>query len=103
MKLTFIICLLMGFILTYSVFSQTTSTSPIPSPRVDHTNDKIIAKDKTSFWQIIKNGGVVMIPLGLISVLGMGLIFDGFARFSKKNTTPTPLVHSLENALSNGQ
>src|SRR3989338_4846823 len=44
-----------------------------------HEDEKKTSKDKT-FIDVLKDGGIVMYPLGLLSVVMVTLILDGFYR-----------------------
>lgn len=51
-------------------------------------------QDKT-FFQVLKQGGVVMIPLGLTSIVMVALIIDGFMRLRNSKMAPVELVEQL--------
>jgi biopolymer transport protein ExbB len=55
---------------------------------------------KETFWQTVKNGGIIMIPLTLISVWCLTLIIEGFIRIRLVNFAPVDVVRQLKQAFS---
>ncbi len=80
-----------------SVASGTTTAS-IDKKEGDN---KKHGKDKT-FWDVIKDGGVIMIPLGMISVFMVGLLIDSFMRLRNVKLAPPDLVQALRGQFKNG-
>jgi biopolymer transport protein ExbB len=60
------------------------------------------AVQNKSLWEQIKEGGLIMIPIGLCSVLTLYLIVDGSVRTSSKKVMPPEYVAELRNTFSAG-
>jgi biopolymer transport protein ExbB len=60
------------------------------------------AVQKTSLWERIKEGGFIMIPIGLCSVLTLYLVADGVVRTSPKSALPPEHVAALKNLFRSG-
>ena len=58
-------------------------------------------KDKT-FFQVLKEGGIVMIPLAAVSVYMLTLIIDSVRRIQNKVVCPPDLVNHLRSQFSAG-
>lgn len=72
-----------------------------PSPAPDATGAAPAAQGKT-LWEQIKEGGWVMIPIGLCSVFTVYLIGDGIIRTSRKKVAPPDHEESLKNFFRSG-
>ena len=60
------------------------------------------AVHKKTLWEKIKEGGIMMVPLGLCSVLTVYLIWDGVLRTSKKRTCPEDQLGVVKNLFREG-
>jgi len=58
-------------------------------------------RDK-SFFQVLVEGGFVMIPLAVCSALALALITDGFIRIRNLRVAPPALVEQIRNAFRAG-
>ena len=56
--------------------------------------EKSAGADKT-FWQVIQQGGIMMIPMGLTSVVMIALVIDSFTRLRNDKMAPPALVEQL--------
>jgi biopolymer transport protein ExbB len=54
------------------------------------------AVQKTSLWERIKEGGIIMYPIGFCSVLTLYLVVDGVLRTSQKNALPPQHIAALK-------
>ena len=86
--------------------AATPTTAPAASGAATTTTDKKEGdkkqeKDKT-FWELLQDGGIVMYPLGLISVLMVGLLIDSFMRLRNVKLAPLDLVQFLREQFQKG-
>jgi biopolymer transport protein ExbB len=87
-------------------FAQTPGTpgagSPAPAAPAEVTQEQ--AKDHSkSLWEHIKEGGPVMIVIGICSVATLYLIVDGLMRYTNfKKTIPTEHVEALKSLFRSG-
>ena len=65
------------------------------------TGEKAAPKDKT-FFEVIKQGGFMMIPLGLTSVLMFTLVMDAAIRLRNAKLAPPVLIESLKRHFKEG-
>lgn len=72
-----------------------TAQEPAASPANAKEDAKPAVHNK-SLWEQIREGGLVMIPIGLCSVLTVYLIWDGVLRTSSKRVMPPEQVDSLK-------
>ena len=63
--------------------------------------EKIAAKDKT-FWDVIKQGGLMMIPIGLTSTLMISLVLDAALRLRNDRLAPPVLIGALRRHFQEG-
>jgi biopolymer transport protein ExbB len=84
----FIAC---GMLLSFAGAQQ-----PAPSPAAGAAGDTKPAVHKKSLWEQIKEGGWVMFPIGLCSVLTVYLIWDGVVRTSPDKVMPPEHVENLK-------
>ena len=63
--------------------------------------EKVAPKDKT-FWDVIKQGGFMMVPIGLTSVLMISLVIDAALRLRNAKLAPPILVESLQRHFQEG-
>ncbi|HEY8899791.1 MAG TPA: MotA/TolQ/ExbB proton channel family protein [Chthoniobacterales bacterium] len=57
---------------------------------------------KKTLWTVLKEGGVIMIPIGLVSVGMCSLIVLGFLTLSRKKLVPDDQVAALRNYFTQG-
>jgi biopolymer transport protein ExbB len=74
--------------------------APPEGAEVAGTTEEVVAKE-TSLWGIIKQGGITMFPLGLLSVAGIGLIIYGFMIVRTDKMLKLELVPQLQDDLTN--
>lgn len=67
-----------------------------PAPAAGDSAGPVVQKE--TFWQTLKNGGIIMIPMGLISMWCVALIIEGFVRIRLVNFAPVELVKPLKQA-----
>lgn len=63
------------------------------------TTEEVVARE-TTLWGIIKQGGITMFPLGLLSVAGIGLIIYGFTIVRADKMLKPELVPQLQDELN---
>ncbi|MDQ6861051.1 MAG: MotA/TolQ/ExbB proton channel family protein [Verrucomicrobiota bacterium] len=81
------------FLFLTSVFAQA------PSPAAGTNAEGVHAK---TLWEQIKEGGWVMVPIGLCSVATMYLIGDGIIRTSRKRVAPVTQEQSVKSLFRQG-
>ena len=99
-----IIALLLGF-LSFVPNSQA-QESPAPTEQTASQNQGEPAgpakhNDKT-FFEVLKEGGIVMIPLAAVSVYMLTLIIDSVRRIQNKVVCPPDIVNLLRSQFSAG-
>ncbi len=77
-----------GLVLTAALHAQ--EAEPAPS------DGEAVVYNK-SLWHQIQEGGWVMIPIGLVSVLTVYLIGDGFLRTSREKVLPSEQIEAVKN------
>ncbi len=90
MKWKFLIALLL--LLAPALRAQEAEASPAPA----------VAEHKTLF-ETLEEGGWVMIPIGLCSILTLYLIVDGVSRTSRKKAMPPEHLETLRGCFRAGQ
>jgi biopolymer transport protein ExbB len=85
-------------------FAQTPATPAAPAPAAPAEVTQDQAKDHSkSLWVHIKEGGPVMIVIGICSVATLYLIVDGLMRYTNfKKTIPTEHVEALKSLFRSG-
>ena len=84
--------------------ASTPATSPAASGTTTDKKEgdkKHSGKDKT-FIDVLKDGGIIMYPLGLISVLMVGLLIDSSIRLRNVKLAPPDLVQFLREQFQKG-
>jgi biopolymer transport protein ExbB len=94
---------LLGFL---AIVSKVGAQEPAPtaSPAAQSEQSATPAahtKDKT-FFQVLKDGGIVMFPLGAVSVYMLTLIIDSLRRIQNKVVCPPDIVNHLRSQFSAG-
>ncbi len=56
-------------------------------------------ENKETMWDLILNGGLIMIPLGLASLLALALGLERFIMLNKERILPATFVEGLAAAL----
>ena len=85
-----------------AVFELTAQTPPAaPAATPAAKVEKKAGGDKT-FWQVIQQGGFMMIPLGLTSVTMIALVIDGFMRLRNDKLAPPALVEQVRSQFRTG-
>jgi biopolymer transport protein ExbB len=76
--------------------AQTPEAAPpaSPAPTAAPAATKPPANDKT-FWQVVLQGGIMMIPMGLTSVTMIALVIDGFMRLRNEKLAPPQIVENM--------
>jgi biopolymer transport protein ExbB len=90
--LTFNLFLAVWMLLSFAAAAQTQQPPADAKPAVQNK----------SLWEQICEGGIIMIPIGLCSVLTLYLIVDGSVRTSSKKVMPPEHVVALRNTFSVG-
>ncbi len=54
-------------------------------------------------WELLKSGGILMIPLGLLSVISLGIIAERFWLLRKERVSPRHLVAQVWSWFKKGQ
>ena len=83
----------------WSIAQQTPTASPEAAregTRIDETQD--VGKT-TTLWGVVKQGGVIMFPLGLLSVGAIGLIVYGFITVQESKMLHPELLPDLRDQL----
>jgi biopolymer transport protein ExbB len=70
-------------------------------PAAPAVTEKAPEHDKT-LWETIKEGGVIMIPLGLTSLVMLALIIDAFMRLQNTKLAPPALAERLRTTFRHG-
>ena len=97
--------LLMGFVLLVGAWSAYTQEAAAPAEGADAPQGgEVVAKTeeigkKTTFWGLVKQGGWTMVPLGMISVAGIGLIIYGTITSQESKMLRPDLVPLLQDQL----
>jgi len=58
------------------------------------------ATQKTTLWQVVLKGGIWMVPLGILSMAGVGLTVNNFMMLQRKKLTRDELLPSLLDQLA---
>src|ERR1051325_1448259 len=82
------------FIVGFAVLELRAQSQPEASAPAAAKSEKPSAKDKT-FWEVIQQGGFMMIPLGLTSVTMIALVIDGLVRLRNDKLAPPALVDQV--------
>jgi biopolymer transport protein ExbB len=91
---------LAGFVmLTAGLYAQAPAT-PAPAP-ADSNKEEPAVHTKT-LWEQIREGGWVMIPIGVCSVMTLYLIGDGLIRTGAKSIQPKKHVDMIKSAFRQG-
>jgi len=93
MKLKILYLAALTFLTALLFISAALAQSPTPAAGDGHAADGVHTK---TLWEQIKEGGWVMIPIGLCSIGTLYLIGDGFARTSAKRTAPAGHEQSIK-------
>ena len=86
-------------------WAQEEGTEPAPAPAEEApapapaAEEEAPAPKKTTLWTTVKDGGLVMIPIGMFSVAMVVLIVEQFLRFSKKRFLPQPVIQGITKAI----
>lgn len=75
--------------------------TPAAAPTAAPAAEKPASSDKT-FWQVIKQGGIMMIPLGLTSVTMIALVIDSLLKLRNDKMAPPDLVEQLRSQFRTG-
>ncbi len=54
-------------------------------------------------WELLKQGGVVMYPLGLCSLITVGIFIERLFRFARADRSPQQVLARAEQALASGK
>ncbi|MFW5894095.1 MAG: hypothetical protein ACOCUY_03065, partial [Verrucomicrobiota bacterium] len=79
--------------IAHSLAQQTDEQAPAGA------TEQVADEGGTSLWGIIRQGGVIMFPLGLLSVIAGGLAIYGGIATQEKKMLPLDLVPSLQENL----
>lgn len=74
---------------------EAAAPAPAATAEVAHKKDK-------TFFEVIRDGGVVMIPLGLVSMYMVALIMDSLRRIRNNVVCPPETVNLLRSQFSSG-
>jgi biopolymer transport protein ExbB len=77
-----------------SLHAQEAAPGEGPSAKSTHGN--------RTLWTVIKDGGVIMIPIGLVSVTMCSIIAIGFITLKRKRLVPDEQVEALRNYFTQG-
>ena len=58
-------------------------------------------ENKETMWDLILNGGLIMIPLALASLLALALGLERFIMLNKERILPATFVDGLDNSIDN--
>jgi len=90
---------LAGFVLlTAGLYAQAPAT-PAPAPPEANKEEAVHTK---TLWEQIREGGWVMIPIGICSVMTLYLIGDGLIRTGAKSIQPKKHVDMIKSAFRQG-
>src|SRR5437867_2477559 len=83
---------------TLTLLAQAPPAAPAaPAAKVE----KHAGSDK-KFWEVVLQGGFMMIPLGLTSVTMVALVIDGFMRLRNDKMAPPALVEQVRSQFRTG-
>ena len=93
--------LIVGIIFTLSYYGlmDTWAQSTTPAPTVQKTEKIDKFESKTTFWGLVKKGGLTMFPLGFLMAATIGLTIYGFIATQEKKMMQTQLLPSIQNSL----
>ena len=86
--------LLFVFTLTAGLAVAQEAPAAAEAPKAAHANKTL--------WTVIKEGGVIMIPIGLVSAAMCSLIVLGFITLRRKKLVPDDQVAALRNYFTHG-
>jgi len=61
-----------------------------------------VSKKRETVWSLIVKGGIVMIPLGLCSVIGLGISIERFISLRRSKIVPPEFIGRLMETLQSG-
>lgn len=96
-KVQLLALLLSSAILLFPALAPAQEASATPAPAAAAGGHGGGHGSSKTLWEQIKQGGWVMIPIGVCSVLTLYLIVDGVLRTSKKRVLPEAQVDAIKN------
>ena len=91
-----------ALLLSFSLPSAAQDAAASPSPPADDTKPAVPAVQKKTLFEQIKEGGWVMIPIGLCSVFTVYLIGDGVIRTGRRRAAPSQHEQALKGLFRQG-
>jgi len=84
---------------TFAYHALAQEAAPAPAAAAAATTEEVKPETKTTLWQTIKTGGIIMFPLGLLSVAMIALGVYGFI-ITPENKMLTPaLIPGIQESL----
>ncbi len=100
------------FLLTSNILHAQEAAAPAPAPapaaaaptgaETEKKEEKPSKDADKTFLELLKQGGVMMIFLGLASVVMVALVFDGFRRLRNSKLAPPDLLNNLRMYFQSG-
>ena len=88
------------FALSYYCFMTTWAQDAAPtSQTVQKTEQVSNFQSKTTFWGLVKKGGIYMVPLGFLLIATIGLTIYGFIATQEKRMLQSHLMPGIQNSL----
>src|SRR5262245_20480520 len=92
--------LLLAGVVTTVVRAQSLAPPSVPAPGVAEPSTTIPSKN---LWDVIKAGGILMIPIGFCSVLTTVFVFERLLALRKGRVVPKPFIKRFLHQLIDGQ
>jgi biopolymer transport protein ExbB len=87
---------LAGLTLSWCMATGALAADPKAAPQTD------TPKKKETVWSLTVKGGIVMIPLGICSIVGLGIAIERFISLRRSKIIPPDFIGGLMVAIKNG-